>query len=149
MGLTVFNDGFFTVSVEYVSLMRGSFYYYRRIPSDVRKFYGGRLFRKISLRTRDLREAARKAASLVAQDTARWEAMRGNIDLTPKVTRDLAAGLLADLGPGDALRRPPSSDDPSPLEVLSDHFEARHGWQSLDEARWPDGDTSESRTMQP
>jgi integrase len=123
--------------------MRGGIlYYHRRIPKDVQRFVGGGSFRKVSLRTRDPREAAKKAATLTAQDDARWKAVRQNPDMTTRETRDAALALLGQVGvePGSADRE--LSQDPrfsfTPMDALTDYFD-RH-FPDYAESRYGDGD---------
>jgi hypothetical protein len=54
----------------------GLFLYYRSIPADLRKHYGGKSFTKKSLKTHDAAVAAREAQRLAAIDDVVWQEFR-------------------------------------------------------------------------
>jgi integrase len=151
MSTVSFRGGAITVKVRYVKLVPGrrSFYYVRRIPKDVLPHYRGKDTIKETLRTEDLVEASKKVVAINKDYETHWEALRTALHKHPHVTtrqtRDAAMALLKqlDLNPGDALLELSSPYEQSPLEVLSNYFEARHGMGSLDEVRFPTGDTSD------
>ncbi|MFI4997434.1 MAG: DUF6538 domain-containing protein, partial [Hyphomicrobiales bacterium] len=145
MSATIFDDGFLRMTVRYVKALRGgTFYYYRRIPKDVKAHFPGKTFRKVSLGTKDLSAALRKAGPKVDQDDALWKSLRSpaNLDAgaTTEETRAAASAILDQLGlePGAARRDYPAKEM-APIELLNAYFEGRHG-EAFSEARHSDGD---------
>jgi integrase len=136
--MVVFDSGFLRMTVRYVRPFKGGvLYYYRRIPKDVQHHYPGRIFRKVSLGTKDPQVAAKKVAPLVTKDEALWKTLRspkaGEVGLTPRETRDAAMAILDRLGlePGSAFR------EVGPLELsardeLIQTFEYKYGHEFME-----------------
>jgi integrase len=122
--------GFLTVTIRHSLLKNGVYFYYRRIPDDLRGHYGGKLHIRKSLKTNQAHIAAQKIAALSAADDALWASWRSpqakELGVTSQENRRAAEALLANLGlaPGDAHR--PKLDGHH-AEVLDDYFESRYG----------------------
>jgi hypothetical protein len=127
----------------------GILYYHRRIPTALQKHYDGQRFRKVSLGTRNLQEATKKAAALAKQDDALWMDLRCNPDMTTQQTKEGAQALLKklDLAPGAALREYPAYED-TPIEVVNDYLEARYGAAFMD-ARYEEDDAAVNELITP
>jgi len=132
----ILDAGFLRVSVSYLQCRSsGLFYYYRRIPEELRGHYQGRRFRLQSLQTRNEQEAIRKVAGLASADDALWASLRApearDLSLTTGETRDAAEALLRDLGlsPGEGARtghdRHRAFSDV--VDVLDTYFVQRYG----------------------
>ena len=133
MPSTILDTGFLTVIVRYVKRLKkgsGLFFYYRRIPKDLRDHYSGKLHRRVSLRTNDFGVAIKKARPLAEKDDAWWKSLRAqetrDLGLTTLEARAAAHALLEKLGlsPGD-LRR--NLGGFHPVDVLDPYFESRYG----------------------
>ncbi|MCT4494158.1 DUF6538 domain-containing protein [Bosea minatitlanensis] len=103
MSRIILNLGFLKVSASYLQRRSsGRFYYYRRIPNDIRNHYGKSRFRVGSLKTTDEREALKKVAKLASQDDAYWASLRTtaaqDMGLTTPKAREGAKALMARLG---------------------------------------------------
>ncbi|HZH52726.1 MAG TPA: tyrosine-type recombinase/integrase [Microvirga sp.] len=137
--------GVFQVGVQYLSQKNGVFWYYRRVPKDVRAHHGGKDFIRKSLQTRDPHVAAKKVAALAAADDAVWKSLRSptaqDLGLTTQENRRAAETLLASLGlaQGDAYR--PKLDGYH-VEVFDQYFEGRYGARYL-EVRYDPQQTQE------
>jgi integrase len=119
--------------VRYVKRLKkgsGLYFYYRRIPKDLRDHYSGKLHRRVSLGTSDPSVAIRKAKPLAEKDDAWWKSLRSqeakDLGLTAPETREAAHALLEQLGlsPGDLTR---NLDGFHPVDVLDPFFERRYG----------------------
>jgi len=127
----LFENAVLSLLAKHLLLKNGVWFYYRRIPAELRRHYAGKRHIRKSLKTGDARVAAKKAVALASADDALWSSMRTpeaqEVGLTTSVNREAALRLLEvlDLKPGDAHRRP------GPGEVfeyvLDDHFGERYG----------------------
>jgi integrase len=139
MSVTIFDDGFVRMTAQYVKALKaGVFYYYRRIPKDLKAHFNGRTFRKVSLGTRDLKVAINKAAPMVAGDTALWKSLRSptseEVELTTRETGDAAKALLDQLGiePGSA-RKEHGVYGWSTMDILGDYLRDKYrDWSDPD-----------------
>ncbi len=131
----LFSDGCLRVSVRY--LLRkpdGSFYYQRRVPSDLRGHYGNLTFIRKSLKTHDPAEAAKEASRQARVHDALWQHLRSpqakDLKLTTAETRDAAKALLETLGLEPGTRRNPDGSVRADFDlgdVLEEHIERRIG----------------------
>lgn len=128
--------GFLKVSASYLQRRpSGRFYYYRRIPRELRGHYGRSQFRVVSLKTTDEREALRKVARLASQDDAYWTSLRmplaQDMGLTTPEARDGAKALLArwGLSEGEGHRTGPDAHRQvsDVVDVLDGYFIGRYG----------------------
>ena len=97
------DKGYLVVAVRHLlKKPEGSFFYQRRIPSDLQKHYGQRTHIRESLKTRDMAVAAKRIGALVRRDDALWLAMRRDGSLSPPVVTHAAQALLKswDFEPG-------------------------------------------------
>ena len=95
--------GFLKVSASYLQRRKtGRFYYYRRIPTELRGHYGKSPFRVVSLKTTDEYEALKRVAKLASQDDAYWKSLRAaaaqDMGLTTPEAREGAKALMARWG---------------------------------------------------
>lgn len=90
--------GIYLVS-KHLTTVNGVYYYNRKYPEELRSRFGGKVRKKVSLRTRDEAVAAREAAKMAAADDALWKAMRGNPDLPIPELRKAATALLSEYAP--------------------------------------------------
>lgn len=135
MSVTLIDTGLILVTVRYVKALKpgGPLSYYRRIPRDLTRHYGGLTFIRKSLGTKDPNEATKKAARLAAADDGLWASLRspeGQAEgLTSTVTREAAKTLLSVLGLAPGMLVPgtklPAGVDPT--EALDDHFHRQYG----------------------
>ncbi|MGO9944861.1 MAG: tyrosine-type recombinase/integrase [Rhodoblastus sp.] len=126
MSIILFDDGIFTVTAKHLLLKNGIYFYYRRIPEDMRGHHGGKRHRRVSLQTRLPQVAAKKAAMLARADDAMWKALRtktGADGFTTQETKEGGLALLKALGlsPGEAL------GDDWDADYLDTYFEGRYG----------------------
>jgi integrase len=130
VGFVLLDAGFLTVTISYSLVKHGKYYYYRRIPDDLRGHYDGKLHIRTSLKTDQAHVAAQKIAALSAADDALWASWRSpqakELGVTSQENRRAALALLERLGlaPGDAHR--PKLDGHH-AEALDDYFEGRYG----------------------
>src|SRR5215204_2059898 len=127
----LFENAVLSLLAKHLLLKNGVWFYYRRIPAELRRHYAGKRHIRKSLKTGDARVAAKKTMALASADDALWTSMRTpeaqEVGLTTPANRSAALRLLEvlELKPGDANRRP------GPGEVfeyiLDDHFRARYG----------------------
>ncbi|SDR09353.1 Integrase [Rhizobiales bacterium GAS113] len=155
MPRTILDNGFIRMTVRYVRPFKGGIlYYYRRIPRDVQKHYPGRTFRKLSLGTRDMAMAIKKASLMARQDEGLWASLRTpdaqRLGLTTKETRDAAMGLLAELRlePGSQLREYPDGHL-TPIEQILDHIDRRPGTPSLEAAIYENDEATIAKLVGP
>ncbi|MCP4562550.1 MAG: hypothetical protein GY873_39205 [Bosea sp.] len=99
MSRIVIDLGFLKVAASFIQVRKGgALYYYSRYPKDVRRHFGGRDLKYVSLKTKDMQEALRKVAKLAAADDAEWSSLRspeaGALGLTTQANTDAAKGLL-------------------------------------------------------
>ncbi len=99
MSVVIFELGAIVVLANYIEQKKNSavWYYRRRVPQDVRNYYPnlskrGEIFH--SLKTKDPKEAARKAHKLATQQDSLWESVRGNVDLVGPETVEVAHAIL-------------------------------------------------------
>jgi integrase len=110
VGICLLDAGFLTVTVRHLLPKNGVYFYYRRIPEDLRGHYGGKRHIRKSLQTKQLHIAAKKVAALAAADDTLWTHLRcpegQEPGLTARQTRKGAEALLRklDLSPGDGFR---------------------------------------------
>jgi hypothetical protein len=139
--------GFLKVSANYLSIRgKGRFYYYRRIPEDLRSHYGHKRFRLESLKTTDERVALSKVAKLASQDDAYWASLRKpaakDIGLTTPEAREGAKALMArrGLSEGDGHRTGPDAHRQisDVVDILDGYFVGRYG-SDYESARMDDG----------
>ncbi len=108
MSVTLLDTGLILVTVRYVKALKpgGPYSYYRRIPSELKRHYGGLTFIRKSLGTKDLTKALKLAATMAAADDALWASLRspeGKAEgLTTAANREGARALLGvlNLAPG-------------------------------------------------
>ncbi len=138
--------GFLKVSASYLQRRpSGRFYYYRRIPRELRGHYGKSQFRVVSLKTTDEREALRKVARLASQDDAYWTSLRmplsQDMGLTTPEARDGAKALLArwGLSEGEGHRTGPDAHRQvsDVVDILDGYFIGRYG-SAYERARMDD-----------
>ena len=139
MAKTVFDNGLLKINVRYLSTNKnGLFFYYRRIPQELRAHHGNRTFIRKSLKTREVHLAAKRAAVLAAEHDALWTSLRSqdgrDLALTTPENRNAAKALLETLGlaPGDAHRPPDNHMDPHPTEFIVDYLQDRYGDEALE-----------------
>ncbi|MEO3416401.1 DUF6538 domain-containing protein [Roseovarius sp. CAU 1744] len=91
------------MTIQYVQWRKGLAYYRRRVPDDLSKHYGKKTHLFFSLKTRDIREAARKAAEATKDLDREWMLLRSS-DETDIETRTKAMAILRNHGlePGQA-----------------------------------------------
>lgn len=124
------------MTIRHSLIKNGVYFYYRRIPDDLRSHYGGKLHRRVSTKTKLPHIAAKKIAALSAADDALWTSLRSpqasEQGLTTKENRQAAEALLANIGlaHGDAHKDEESGLDHS--EVLDSYFEGRYGQKYLE-----------------
>lgn len=128
--------GFLKVSASYLQRRKsGRFYYYRRIPGDLRGHYGKSQFRVVSLKTTDEREALKKVAKLASQDDSYWTSLRTpaaqDMGLTTPEAREGAKALMArwGLSEGEGHRTGPDAHRQisEVVDVLDGYFIGRYG----------------------
>lgn len=128
--------GFLKVSASYLQRRKsGRFYYYRRIPGDLRGHYGKSQFRVVSLKTTDERVALGKVAKLAAQDDAYWASLRTpaaqDMGLTTPEAREGAKALIAQWGlsEGEGHRTGPDAhmQVSEVVDILDGYFIGRYG----------------------
>jgi integrase len=128
--------GFLTVTIRHSLLKNGVYFYYRRIPYDVRSHFGGKLHRRVSLKTKEAHVAAKKIAALAAADDALWTSLRSpkaqELGLTTQQNRLAAETLLSAIGlaHGDAHHDEESGLDH--VEILDTYFDGRYGNKYLE-----------------
>ncbi|GEO15987.1 tyrosine-type recombinase/integrase [Microvirga aerophila] len=131
MGFCLLDTGFFAVTVRYSLLKKGVYFYYRRIPEDLRGHYGGKLHRRVSLQTNQPQVAAQKIAALAAKDDALWASLRSSegqrLGLTTIQAREGAEALIEKLGlaAGDGFRADQIAYG-NIVDVLDDYFGSRY-----------------------
>lgn len=139
--------GFLKVSASYLQRRSsGRFYYYRRIPGDLRGHYGKSPFRVVSLKTTDALQAVKKAATLASQDDSLWTSLRTptaqDMGLTTPEAREGAKALMAQWGlsDGDGHRAGPDAHRQvsAVVDILDDYFIGRYG-AGYEQARMDDG----------
>ncbi|WP_154661121.1 phage integrase [Microvirga lotononidis] len=107
------------------------YFYYRRIPEDLRSHYGEKRFRRVSLQTNQPHIAAKKIAALAAKDDALWASLRSSegqeLGLTTAQAREGAEALIEKLGlaPGDGFRANQVAYG-NVVDVLDDYFGSRY-----------------------
>jgi integrase len=99
-------------------------FYYRRIPQEIRSHYDGKQFIRLSLKTHDLVAATQACEAMTAEHDKLWEVLRhsGGSDLTKDQVQNGAEKLLAAMGTeryGVARGRP--------VTKLYDHLTKKHG----------------------
>ena len=94
MPKTWLDRGYLVVSVRHLLNKNGTFFYQRRIPSDLQHHYGQKTHIRESLKTRDIAVAAKRIGALVRRDDALWLAMRRDGSLSPPVITHDALALL-------------------------------------------------------
>lgn len=135
MSFVLFDSGFLTVNVRHALLKKGVYFYYRRIPEDLRSHYSGKRHIRKSLQTSQLHIAAKKIAGLAAADDALWSSLRSpeatDLNLTTQQSRQAAEALLVTLGleRGD-IHHAQRADHAA--ETLDDYYASRHGKKYLD-----------------
>jgi integrase len=132
VGFCLLDTGFLTVTVRHLLPKNGVYFYYRRIPEDLRSHYGGKRHIRKSLKTDQLHIAAKKVAALASADDSLWASLRSpegqELGLTTNQTRKGAEALLGKLGlsPSDGFRADQSAYG-SIVDVLDDYFISRYG----------------------
>ncbi|WP_201829208.1 DUF6538 domain-containing protein [Microvirga zambiensis] len=126
--------GVFKVGVQYLSQKNGVFWYYRRIPKDLRCHFSDKDFIRKSLGTRDAHVAAQQVSALAAADDALWASLRSpeavELGLTTQENRRAAEALLTTLGLAHGDIHHPQRDDFA-AEKLETYFEDRYGKRYL------------------
>lgn len=139
--------GFLKVSASYLQRRKsGRFYYYRRIPSELRGHYGKSPFRVVSLKTTDEREALKKVAQLASQDDSYWKSLRTpaaqDMGLTTPEAHEGAKALLArwGLSEGEGHRTGPDAHRQvsDVVDILDGYFIGQYG-HNYEKARMVDG----------
>ncbi|OWV60564.1 hypothetical protein CDZ97_18810, partial [Mameliella alba] len=124
MAISLLGHGAFVLEAKYIELRRGTYYFRRRIPQDVRRHYPGRKdVEFFSLKTKDPQIAAKKAHQKALEQDALWEAWRTGQDVQPKDVRRAALAIL------DAFEiRPNQYKDFQAEDIEPDRFldELRH-----------------------
>ncbi len=92
VAFVLLDSGFLMVKVRHTTVKDGIFFYYRRIPEELRAHYGGKVFIRKSLKTRDPQDAAKKVAALASADDALWASLRSpegvELGLTTRQARE-------------------------------------------------------------
>ena len=103
MGKNWFQFGMVKMTIQYVQWRKGLAYYRRRVPDDLSKHYGKKTHLFFSLKTRDIREAARKASETTKDLDREWMLLRSSYG-TDIETRSKAMAILRSYGlePGQA-----------------------------------------------
>lgn len=98
-----FQSGLIRMQIKHVQWRDGLAYYRRRIPDDLRKQHSGKSHLFFSLKTRDFKEAAKKALEQTKHLDREWMLLRAT-DGTDLETRAKAMAILRkyDLEPGQA-----------------------------------------------
>lgn len=97
MGKNWFQVGMVKMTIQYVQWRKGLAYYRRRVPDDLSKHYGKKSHLFFSLKTRDIAEAARKAAETTKDLDREWMLLRAS-DGTDIETRTKAMAILRSHG---------------------------------------------------
>lgn len=124
MSILLFDNGLIRVTAKHLLLKNGIYFYYRRIPEELRGHHGNKRHRRVSLQTNQPHVAAKKAAKLAKADDALWRALRGGVEgMTTQEVKEGGKALLATLGlaPGEA--REPHWD----AFDLDDYFARQYG----------------------
>lgn len=82
------------LSIRYSYLRNNTYYYQRKIPTDLLERYDGTKLIKTNLNTLDIREVSRKVQALNKHYESTWESMRNNHSITPSTVRQSAISLL-------------------------------------------------------
>jgi integrase len=106
-------------------------FYYRRVPEDLRAHYDGKQFIRLSLRTHDLPTATQACERLTQEHDALWQVLRSDEggDLTKEQIRTSAEKLLALWG---AKRfelnafEPGPKDKPAVKQKIEGYFEKKY-----------------------
>ncbi len=120
--VVLFESGSFRLMCKHLQLKGNTYYYRRRVPSDVRKLHKAPNTRKtpeqlfFSLKTSDKAEACRRADSHTRRLDALWKAYRERHETEGNAQLALAALEAANLKPGHAKFQP---DDPTIDNFLS------------------------------
>lgn len=93
------------VKIKYVYRRGDTYYWQRKIPSELVERYPSSAPLKVNLKTTDPAVIAIKVTKLNKQHEALWEAMRRNPELTPQSTREQAMALLKAHGLGGPQER--------------------------------------------
>jgi integrase len=88
----------FKLTIRYVYLRNNTYYYQRKIPTDLLERYGGTKLIKTNLKTLDIREVLSKVQALNKHYESTWETMRNNASITPSSVRHSAIALLKQYG---------------------------------------------------
>ncbi len=128
VAFVLLDTGFLMVKVRHTTVKDGIFFYYRRVPEELRAHYGGKVFIRKSLKTRDPQVAAKRVAALASADEALSASLRSpegeELVLTTRQTRDGALALVQTLElPAGAGARDPSGV----VDVLDRYFGDRYG----------------------
>lgn len=128
--------GFLQVVVSYITPKpSGLWLYQRRYPADLRKHFGGKVLKKVSLQTKNEQEAIRRAAKLAAADDKLWAALRStagqDLGLTTPETRVAAKVLVSEWGLSEGAGHRTGPDAHRQIsdvvDVLDDYFVSRYG----------------------
>ena len=112
--MTTLHGSIFKVIIKYVYLRGDSYYYQRKIPKDLQSRYGMITHIKENLKTNNLAEVAKKVTALNKLHSTNWDAMRGNLSITPSQVKASATLLLKKHGLKSFSKRT--------TEVELDHF---------------------------
>lgn len=88
------------LNIKYVYSRNNTYYWQRKIPTDLVERYPSSAPLKVNLQTQDPRVIATKVARLNREHEALWAAMRKDPDLTPVAARDAAKDILKAHGLG-------------------------------------------------
>lgn len=95
MAVVIRESGAYTLKAKYLELRDNTWYFRRRIPAEIQRFYPGKpsqIF--LSLKTPDARQAARAAHQKALEQDAFWKSCRSGEPIVGKETRLSAFSIL-------------------------------------------------------
>ena len=137
MAKTILDNSVFKITVRYLSTKNGLFFYYRRVPKELRAHHGNRTFIRKSLKTRELHVATKRAAALAAEHDALWASLRSQEGRGPRPNhpREPQSREGAPRDPSVLLQemQPPPENQMDPLQAISLTTISGPPWTEYDE----------------